>query len=277
MELHFVKFNPSGNTTVLILDSLPRNKYAEISAKVMKNTNLCAEQVGFLEPAEDPKAIARLQMMGGEFCGNASRSFAAWIALGGLDNHKLCNFNEKDKQITIETSGYKGPLTARVQNKESNHSCFSEIQMPLPQKIIHGRNDLLSDYSVVIFEGILHVILWNKIAADVYIDIVKDFLEEKQLKTDCFGVMFFDKRASGMIPVVYVKAVESLVWESSCGSGSIAVASALAHKKAGNIENMKINQPGGELFVRIGWQDGITDAHLSGDVIITAIGTVYID
>ena len=47
MELRFVKFNPSGNTTVLMPDPLPREKYPEIAIKVMSDTYLCAEQVGF--------------------------------------------------------------------------------------------------------------------------------------------------------------------------------------------------------------------------------------
>lgn len=47
MELQFVKFNPSGNTTVLILDPLSREQYPEIAAKIMADTCLSAEQVGF--------------------------------------------------------------------------------------------------------------------------------------------------------------------------------------------------------------------------------------
>ncbi|HBK86767.1 MAG TPA: hypothetical protein DDZ53_12130 [Firmicutes bacterium] len=277
MELQFVKLNPSGNTTVLILNPLARDEYAEVAHKVMANTNLCAEQVGFLEPAEHAAAAARLQMMGGEFCGNASRSFAAWIALGGLESHTPRNFNEKEQEITIEASGHHGPLKAKVQNKGSDNACFAEIQMPLPIKILHGSNNLLGDYSIVVFEGIVHVILWNQKAANVYVDIVRDFLEKSRLNTDCFGIMFFDKATASMIPVVYVKAVGSLVWESSCGSGSVAVASALADKEAKCIEQMRIQQPGGDLFVSIDWQDGIAAAYLAGDVIITATGTTYID
>lgn len=277
MELNFIKINPSGNTTVLILNPLPREKYPEISVKVMADTNLCAEQVGFVEQTENPEAFVRLHMMGGEFCGNASRSLAAWIALGGLTENRLRNFHEEEKEIVIEVSGHQGPLTAKVQNQGSDHTCLAEIEMPLPLEIRHGRNDQLSEYSIVIFEGILHVVLWNKVAAEVYIDIVRNFLEKEQLDADCFGIMFFDSRIEKMIPVVNVGVVGSLVWESSCGSGSVAVASALAHKESRSVEHKQIHQPGGDLFVSVDWQDGITAARLAGDIVITATGTVYID
>lgn len=299
MELRFVKFNPSGNTTVLILDPLPREKYPEIAIKVMSDTYLCAEQVGFLEKAGDPEAVARMHMMGGEFCGNASRSFAAWIALGGLESgesngcggmndelngcgelrvrSKLTGFSQVEREVRIQVSGYDGILTARVYNQWSKHSCNAEIDMPLPLKIQHGWTDQLSDYSIVVYEGIIHLILWNKVAADVYVNIAEDFLEKQGFSTDCFGVMFFDSRTSEMIPVVRVKAVDSLVWESSCGSGTVALASAMADKQKTSIAHMQLKQPGGDLFVSVDWKDGIKRARLSGDIQITAMGTAYVD
>jgi diaminopimelate epimerase len=277
MELQFVKFNPSGNTTVLILDPLSRSQYPEIAVKVMSDTYLCAEQVGFLEKADDPGAAARLHMMGGGFCGNASRSFAAWIALGGLESGKLEGFREVEKQVRLQVSGHAGTLTARVYNQWSKHACNAEIDMPLPLKIRHGRNDQLSEYSIVVYEGIIHLILWNKVAAEVYVNIVEDFLEKQGFSTNCFGIMFFDSRTSEMIPLVRVKDVDSLVWESSSGSGTVALASALADKQQASIEHMQIRQPGGDLYVSVDWENEIKGVRLSGDIQITAIGTVYID
>lgn len=277
MELRYIKVNPSGNTTILVADSLPRDKYADVSIKLMADTNLCAEQVGFVEKPENPAAAARLQMMGGEFCGNASRSFAAWIALGGLEGYKLKNFSEEEKEVTIEISGHEGILTAKVQNGGSDHACIAEIEMPLPEEIRHGNNDLMGEYSIVIFEGITHVILWGKPASEEYIDIVSNFLADQGLDNDCFGIEFYDETTASMIPVVYVGAVGSLVWESSCGSGSVAVAAAIVHKQNRSIEHMQIRQPGGDLFVSVDWDCGIKAARLSGDIIITAAGTAYID
>lgn len=276
MELNFIKINPSGNTTILILDNIRREKYAEISLKIMADTYLCAEQVGFLEKPENPGAAARLQMMGGEFCGNASRSFAAFIALGGLEGNKLRCFNEQEQLVPIEISGHQGVLTAKVKNCKSDHTCSAEIEMPLPLEIEHGINGLLGDHSIVIFEGIVHVILWDGTPSDEYIDIVHKYLDKKGIDSSCFGIEFYDSKNAAMIPVVYVGEVGSLVWERSCGSGSVAVASALAHREKRSIKELKISQPGGDLFVGIDWQDGITAARLSGDIEITAAGKVFI-
>ena len=64
--------------------------------------------------------------------------------------------------------------------------------MPLPLKIQHGWTDQLSDYSIVVYEGIIHLILWNKDAGRIY--ILQDFLEKQGFSTDCFMIMFFDSR-----------------------------------------------------------------------------------
>ena len=277
MELKFVKYNPGGNATILIIDPLPRKRYSEIAAKIMTDAFLCAEQVGFLEKAEHPKALARLQMMGGEFCGNASRSLAAWIAMGGMESGKIHSIEGDKKEVIIEVSGCRGILTAVVHNQRCGYRCNVELEMPLPLNIYHGRNDQLGDYSIVVYEGILHVILWNKTAADSYVHIVQDFLEKEELETDCFGILFYNSSTSHMTPVVYVRAVGSLTWEKSCGSGTIALVSALAQKEGRSIKNMQIHQPGGELFASIDWNGGIIAAKLAGDIDITAAGTIYID
>ena len=276
MELQFVKFNPSGNTTVLILDPLSREQYPEIAAKIMADTCLSAEQVGFLEQADEFGAVAKLHMMGGEFCGNASRSFGAWIAAGGLEGKRPDGFYG-EKEICIQVSGHAGILKARVQNQGSGHTISAKIDMPLPLRILHGRNEGLGEYSIVIYEGITHVILWSKAADELYIDIAEDLLGKEGLSLDCFGVMFFNARINEMIPVVRVKAVDSLVWESSCGSGTAALASALADRQQGSVSNLMISQPGGDLFVSVDWADGIMGCSLSGDIKITATGTAYID
>lgn len=277
MKLHFYKANPSGNSTILVVDQLPREIYAEVSKRIMADTYLCAEQVGFIEAPENPRAFGRLQMMGGEFCGNAARSIAALIALGGLEEGGLRPFSELEVMIPIEVSGHQGILETRVLNQGSDHSCISEIKMPLPLRIEHEFDRELGEYSLVTYEGILHMVLWNKAPSQEYVGIVRNFLEQRELDTSCFGVLFYDSILSNLVPVVYVEAVDSLVWESSCGSGTMAVASAMADKEARPIDHMQFCQPGGDLFASIDWEGGIKEAWLSGEIALTATGTVYID
>ena len=52
--------------------------FPKYQKKLWKETNLYAEQVGFI-------GDNHLQMMGGEFCGNASRSFASLLAFRDKD------------------------------------------------------------------------------------------------------------------------------------------------------------------------------------------------
>ena len=278
MKLRFVKIDPSGNTTVIVLDPVAREQYAPLAAKLMDKTSLCAEQVGYLEPAEDPRAAARICMMGGEFCGNAARGFAAWIALGGLKDMEPHNFSEPEKDIIFEISGHSGLMTANVRNLGIRNACEAAVDMPLPEEIRHGQSRKLGEYSLVIFEGIIHAILWDRAPNGAYVEPVRELLKAESLSDDCFGVIFYDSYTGRMIPIVSVGAVGSLVWESSCGSGSAAVASAVADKeKKELIDNMELRQPGGNLYVTVGrGSDGnMSRIRLSGRIEMVASGVVY--
>lgn len=81
----FAKFIPGGNPTILLpeppflLDELPA-----ASATLMGPMHLQAEQVGALLLPKGAGAAPRLEMMGGEFCVNATRSAAMYLARNGL-------------------------------------------------------------------------------------------------------------------------------------------------------------------------------------------------
>ena len=81
MKLQFVKLDPTGNTTILVSTPVPRADQPRVAELLMADENLCAEQVGFIEAPTLPGACARLQMAGGEFCGNDSMSLGALLAL----------------------------------------------------------------------------------------------------------------------------------------------------------------------------------------------------
>ena len=75
MELEYTVWDPTKNITLLVSTPVERGAQAETAARLMA-ARPQVEQVGFLEPAAAPGAELRLQMMGGEFCGNASMSAA---------------------------------------------------------------------------------------------------------------------------------------------------------------------------------------------------------
>ena len=278
MRANFIKVNPCGNTTVFILDPFPRRVYSRVASHVMRSTSLAAEQVGFVERPNLPGAISRLHMMGGEFCGNASRGFAAWLAechFPGIISHK----GSKTFKIPLEVSGHNGVLTAIVSpDTLIEHRYRVEMSVPVPlwmkQKSIGGK-DLL--FTLVGFEGIVHAIVWNLPAQEDLFHLIKAEVKKEIEKVNSFGVMFYEEKTQSLTPVVYVRDVESMVWESSCGSGTVAVASALAEREKKSIKSLKISQPGGVIEVSVRWEANVLEAETNGDVIIEAEGIVYFD
>ena len=92
---------------------------------------------------------------------------------------------------------------------------------------------------------------------------------------DVLGIMFYQPDKETMTPLVYVRASDSLVWEGSCGSGSVAVASAIAMDKKENIRGLKLLQPGGEIEVDIEYIDKkINKAIIKGLVSFVSEGKV---
>ncbi len=77
MDLHVVKLNPSGNTTLFVTDPVPKEKRAAVARALMDTTCFAAEQVGFLAEEAPRAADIFVSMMGGEFCGNAVRAASA--------------------------------------------------------------------------------------------------------------------------------------------------------------------------------------------------------
>ncbi|PKM84673.1 MAG: hypothetical protein CVU86_05890 [Firmicutes bacterium HGW-Firmicutes-11] len=277
MELRFVKWDPSGNTTILILDPVPHDRHAEVAVELMKDRSLCAEQVGYLEAPSHPSAVAKLKMMGGEFCGNASRCLAAQLALTGQREKSRQGSLETKQNITIEVSGHKGVLEAKVKRLDDPSRWDVEIGMPLPKEIRTGINDQLGLYSIVFFEGITHIVLWEKSVSNLLVQESLSFLRASGLPGDTWGILFYDEELHLMVPVVSVEAVNTLIYEQSCGSGTVAVGAALAEKNKASITQLGVKQPGGELVTDVVWDEGIRSIRLSGEIRLVAEGTVYLN
>ena len=90
MELNILRADPAGNITVFVLDPVEKAQRAAIAEKIMAIPALKAEQVGYACTAED-NVDGHMEMMGGEFCGNATRAYGMYIAQqkGGLSSVRL--------------------------------------------------------------------------------------------------------------------------------------------------------------------------------------------
>ncbi len=143
MKLHFLKFNPTENMTLLVTDPVPRALQGPLAARLMENRSVGAEQVGYLEKASLPGARARLQMMGGEFCGNASMCMAVFLTRNELPP-------EGEKTVEIEVSG-AGRVKCALRREGPDFRC--RVEMPLPREIRR-----VGELTLVRLPGIAHFV-----------------------------------------------------------------------------------------------------------------------
>jgi histidine racemase len=275
MKLNFIKANPSENMTIFVLDPLPRSSYSDIANKLMNYNNLCAEQVGFFEQPTIEGSCSRLHMMGGEFCGNASRAFAAVM----VQKRTSSFLREGDHFIVpIEVSGNDQILNAEVKQL-SDHTFDVQIKLPPFQSVKPFETHYNGVHHIgllVDFEGISHAVLYtgNDLPDEgLLLHIVKEL---SPLAGGALGVMFYNEELNFMTPLVYVEGTGSVVWERSCGTGTAALGVALSLTNQASV-NMVVKQPGGNLKVLTTWEKGLVEAiFLKGEVDIVAEGEVYL-
>ncbi|MBK5263582.1 MAG: hypothetical protein JJE17_13620, partial [Peptostreptococcaceae bacterium] len=110
--LNIFTANPAGNKTIFVLDHFERTEYKDIADKLLANQGIAAEQVGFIIPAAGSEP-SRMEMCGQEFCGNASRSYALYLA-------KLLGINGIGS-VSIKVSGIDEALEVEV-DTSSNYT-----------------------------------------------------------------------------------------------------------------------------------------------------------
>lgn len=271
MELRFIKASPTQNMTLLIQTPVPRDEQLAVAEKLIAYGSVYAEQAGYIETPQDPRAESRLQMMAGEFCGNASLSLAAWLA-----KEKGLAVGEKT-EILLEVSGAAKLVCCEMTAEKTGY--HGRVEMPLPEKIEEREFSLNGNsywFPVVVFEGITHVIVpaakWGKdstIFAEQAAKAWKDVLPE------VFGILLYDADQQILRPLVAV-GESSLIWEKGCGSGTCAIGAYLA-EKAGESVTVSLKQPGGVMGAEAVCRNGrMEKLYITGKVSIVAEGTAYL-
>lgn len=273
MEIRFIKTSPTQNMTLLIQSPVPRHEQLELAKRLISYDSIYAEQAGFLEEPENPEAICRLQMMAGEFCGNATLSLAAYLFA-----KEMPQTGEKTT-LLLEVSGASDLLECEVEKIKSGF--WGSVSMPLPfwmgEKNYLFEGKTLSLFTVG-FDGITHIIvpksLWQEKAKE---NAKKaSSLWESDIETEAFGILLFDEKTMELEPLVCVKN-SSLVWEKGCGSGTAAIGAYLAQRKNASL-TAEISQPGGKMRITALWdEEKLLSLQLSGHVSIVAEGTAYLD
>ena len=257
MVLRYTVIDPTKNITLLVTTPVQRSLQAQTAAWLLRRER-DAEQVGFLE--ESDSAPARLQMMGGEFCGNATMSLGAWLCrkqhlpmgesrdfrldISGADDLVPCS-------VTAVRGGYIGtvslPLPLSVEQR-SFPTDRGEVTLP-----------------VVFLPGICHIIAP---AGTVQPYQAESLLRRwsDSLPGEAVGLILLDEQRMHIDPLVYVKPTDTAVWERGCGSGSAAAACYLTAKR-GASQCLSIRQRGGTIAAVTAWDGArVTQLHITGSV-----------
>jgi diaminopimelate epimerase len=276
MEIEFVKTSPTQNMTILVKSFVERPAQSETANLLMSYGSVYAEQVGFIERAENPLARGRLQMAGGEFCANAAMSLAVYLS------------REEDGPISVplEISGSDGPIECLVRRNGEN-TYLASLTMSPPETIgtialpFHGDNVTLS---AIRLRGITHIV----VPAGEFGNELRAAAEETALEwaseidSPAFGIVFFDEKTCCIAPLIYVKDGGSMVWERGCGSASAAIGAYRACI-AQRCLSTDVSQPGGVIRAEAEYSPAsgaaggaVTGLRITGTVKIVAEGTAYI-
>lgn len=226
--IEYIVADPSGNITVLITSSYENN--AERARMIEEAFCLEAdcEQAGFVETISP--GHVRLEMMGYEFCGNASLSASSWQA------YKDGLAAGEKTVIDLDSSGVDGTLRVTVHRLDDITPCGADqicpqfignVMMPLPQI------GMFRNHPVIHMNGISHILAGeSELTDDEARTMIKGFAAE--LDVPALGIILCnmppsefpvsaDDASVSIRPLVYVRETDTLVWEHGCATGSTAV------------------------------------------------------
>jgi polar amino acid transport system ATP-binding protein len=261
--------DPAGNITALVFDDL---RHLDAAARAELNDAIIAaalrdvpgapavEQCGFVTGGAGSAGAAggvdgagsagatggALEMFGGEFCGNATRSV----------RHLL---------------GAKNPVT---------------VDMPLPAGGVRVREADGGGSWLVPFDGITHLVVTDagQLANGSVRDTMLAILAENKYgfrDLPAVGVSYFDEGTGRAAFSLRVRDMDTIFSENSCGSGTAAIAAALAHRD-GEDKALRVIQPSGDaldaaaIYDRGASGGGAGDAGTGRVTGVTTTGTVRI-
>lgn len=202
-----------------------RSEYIKIASRLMPQ-DLRLEQFGFLE------GLNSFYMSGGEFSGNGARA-AAWLI------YKLTNKTSG----SFVMSGITNPVKYKIFPKNIVECEFPDLVIKVsPIELKNGYKGILVDMG-----GIVHFVLDMSIKfvskEKYYKKIHKEIFQELQLEhLPATGVIWQQQEFKNITvhPIVRVRDANSFFYETSCGSGSLAVL------MASGKQSLTVIQPSGK-------------------------------
>ncbi len=269
MDLHVVKLNPSGNTTLFVTDPVPKEKRAAVARALMDTTCFAAEQVGFLAEEAPRAADIFVSMMGGEFCGNAVRAASALRCFKAREDGEIAEYD-------VCCSGLSHNVRTSVRRiSRTVFDVTAEMPKPLSIETVRVREEI---FCRIALPGIVHFCHVTGKMPNVSEKetltraVLEKFPTEEGGAT---GILFYDGYT--LDPFVYVKETDTLVNESSCGSGTAAIAAYLALSANKKI-HIDAHQSGGLIYADAEAKDGkLIALSIGGSVALIAEGIAYIE
>ena len=252
----YVILNPTGNLTALVTEWGGAEDEPEITRRLMR----VSEQVAYLEPPQQAGALARIRMMGGEFCGNAAMASAGWLVRDRIQPGT-------EMTVPIEMSGAGSIVFCRIRGMEEN-SFEGTVDMPRVLEIYNTEVRGVP-LTAVRTEGILHLIRegWEPLAEETAEELLKAAAET--VTDDAVGLLDRNPETGSMIPLVFVRASGTTVRETACGSGSAAIAAAEAVRRGNGRVLIPVVQPGGTIRAEAAAENGtVTETAITGTVFL---------
>lgn len=213
IDINYKILNPGGNKTAIVIGNEYTNEEKKKINNIILKEKLDVEQVGFISQNEK-----KLEMAGGEFCINATRC-AVWEYLKGTPG-----------KIELKVSGYKNKIIGEI---KANKEVY--VNIPINDRI-KNIIEIKEKINFVKLDGILIAII-DEINSKKYIkklkkDEEKTKLELKEVmkkfntKEKAVGIILLEKECEKIKinPIIWVKTVDTLYYETACGSGSLATA-----------------------------------------------------
>ncbi|MCL1889841.1 MAG: hypothetical protein FWF99_04985 [Desulfovibrionaceae bacterium] len=266
-KLNFVKISTGGNPTILLeAAQVAVEMRAAAAAALMHPLHLGAEQAGFMDCRS---SLPSLEMMGGEFCLNATRALAYELWRRGRllplehteDLYRLVGASGLERPVQIRVrGGRRGGISAEGSPEEADapKECYLSLGLPWEREQVQATEDGLV---LMRLPGIAHLLVEEKKhppGRDLFQAALSLMARFGLLAEPACGVIWhrpWDMPETGaegicrdMTPLVRVAATGSLTAESACGSGALALALVLAPAEKSCL--LLVRQPSGE-FLRL--------------------------
>ena len=231
-NVNYKILNPGGNKTGIVYGLSYAKEERKIINDYILKENKDVEQVGFLD--RDKKI---LEMAGGEFCVNATRCAIYEILNGNIG------------EISLSVSGYNGKIIGGI---TKNNIVYANMEL---KRGISEIIELNEKYGIVNLDGITLIVVDIE-ESNEYIKKLKEneektklelkkIMKEFNFKSEAVGVILLENVDENLKinPVIWVKSVDTLYYETACGSGSLATSIYLYLKK--EKKEVDILQPSG--------------------------------